>query len=121
MTGYDPFPPGWHVPEAGENGLWADAYGSYSIGNNPFNKTNKGINFSGYFSSASTVWYPAAGYYSRGTLWGTGEDGTWKGCNPGSPGLTSSLVFTFDADDTYIYMPVNGSHHAAASVRCVKE
>lgn len=120
-TIYDPCPPGWHVPEAGEYGLWADAYGSYRIYSNPFDKTNRGINFSGYFSSESTVWYPAAGYYSRGTLWATGDDGTWSGCNPGSPGLTSSLVFTFDVDDTYIYMPVNGSHHAAVSVRCLKE
>ena len=119
-TIYDPCPAGWQVPEAGENGLWRKAYGGNSIYKS-FDNTNKGMNFSGTFSSASSVWYPAAGYYSRGTLYGTGEDGTWKSTTPGSTGLQSSLIFTFDKSDNYIYLLVNGSHFSATSVRCVKE
>lgn len=119
-TIYDPCPPGWHVPQAGENGLWHRAWGSTTMYRS-FDNTNKGMNFSGAFSSESNVWYPAAGYYARGTLYGTGEVGTWKSVTPGSPGLQSSLIFTFDKDASYVYLLVNGSRFAATSVRCVKE
>lgn len=120
-TIYDPCPVGWHVPEGGENGLWVKANGTHQMSNNSFDNTKKGINFSGRFSTATTVWYPAAGYYSRGTLYGTGEDGTWQAVTPGSTGLQSYLGFTFDKDASSVYMLVNCSRFVANSVRCVKE
>lgn len=66
-TIYDPCPAGWRVPEGGESGIWAKALGSdsYSL-SCPFDETNKGVDFSGRFGSAETIWYPAAGYRTAG-------------------------------------------------------
>ena len=61
---YDPCPAGWRVPDGGNNGVWSKALGSSSEFNDEslYDSTNQGINFSGKFGSASTIWYPAAGY-----------------------------------------------------------
>ena len=65
---YDPCPSGWRVPDGGSNGVWSKVLGS-SL---PFadallyDGTNEGMNFSGKFGSASTIWYPFSGYRSYG-------------------------------------------------------
>ena len=64
---YDPCPSGWRVPDGGDDGVWSNALGSSSYFG--YTCTNFGMNFSGKFGSASTIWYPISGY--RG-----GNDGT---------------------------------------------
>ena len=67
-TIYDPCPPGWKVPIGGYNGVWSKAKdvasGTFSY---EFDPTNKGMNFSGKFGSASTIWYPAGNRCRRHT------------------------------------------------------
>lgn len=61
---YDPCPPGWRVPDGGQNGIWSKAYDKSlqtSTLSHSFDQTNKGMNFSGIFGSDTTIWYPAAG------------------------------------------------------------
>ena len=61
---YDPCPAGWRVPDGGANGVWSKALGSSSSFTNSslYSSSNEGMNFSGKFGSASTIWYPASGY-----------------------------------------------------------
>ena len=65
---YDPCPAGWRVPDGGSNGVWlkAKASGSPSDFYHTYSSSNKGMNFSGEFGSASTIWYPASGYLYGG-------------------------------------------------------
>ena len=75
---YDPCPAGWRVPDGGDDGVWSKACGSssYFIGY-PYDDTNEGMNFSGKFGSAATIWYPASGcrYCSVGSLDDVGDFG----------------------------------------------
>ena len=59
---YDPCPSGWRVPDGGNNGIWSKALGSSSDFEVWYDTTNNGMNFSGKFGSASTIWYPASGF-----------------------------------------------------------
>ena len=59
---YDPCPAGWRVPDGGRNGVWSTALGSSLSDCGTYDSTNEGMNFSGMFGSASTIWYPASGY-----------------------------------------------------------
>ena len=61
---YDPCPAGWRVPDGGSNGVWSKSCGSSSSFDYTYNRTNEGMNFSGKFGSASTIWYPASGFLS---------------------------------------------------------
>ncbi|MBO7509766.1 MAG: hypothetical protein J6T35_01155 [Bacteroidales bacterium] len=91
-TIYDPCPPGWRVPDGGSDGVWSKAVGSDSyFSGNPYDFTHKGMNFSGKFGSAGTIWYPAAGYlfgvggglfYGDGGLYDVGGSGSWWSCSP---------------------------------------
>ena len=59
---YDPCPSGWRVPDGGSDGVWAKALGSASyLEDYPFDDNNKGIDFSGRFGPAATIWYPSSG------------------------------------------------------------
>ena len=58
---YDPCPPGWRVPDGGDNGIWSKALGLSSDSSGTFDSTNKGMDFSGVFGPATTIWYPASG------------------------------------------------------------
>ena len=59
---YDPCPAGWRIPDGDSNGVWSKALGSSSL----YISFNEGINFSGKFGSASTIWYPGSGYRGNG-------------------------------------------------------
>ena len=85
-TIYDPCPVGWRVPDGGHNGVWATAKGSYSSYNRSYDSTNKGMNFSGDFGIASTIWYPASGYRadSDGALLNVGSHGRYWSVSPDS-------------------------------------
>ena len=116
---YDPCPSGWRVPD---NDVWADALGSsathYYI---EYDSTNEGMNFSGKFGSASTIWYPASGYLRDGSgdleNVGTFTTGLYWSASPmGNQAL--NLYF-------YDYGEVNPSHYmyraCGEAVRCVEE
>ena len=78
-TVYDPCPAGWRVPEGGENGVWAKALGTSSSVSLSYDNTNFGINLTGIYGDAESIWYPEAGYLnsSNGALYIKTEiDGT---------------------------------------------
>ena len=54
---YDPCPSGWRVPDGGENSVWSKALGSSSPDIEIYYSSG-GMNVSGKFGSASTIWYP---------------------------------------------------------------
>ncbi len=76
---YDPCPAGWRVPDGGADGVWSTAKGSSSGYYGTYDGTDKGMNFSGEFGTASTIWYPAAGNlrYIDGSLYGVGQEGNY--------------------------------------------
>ena len=113
-TIYDPCPPGWRVPDGGSNGVWSKAVGSSSSFTQTYDSTNKGMNFSGKFGSAGTIWYPAAGYLylGDGSLSEVGYCGFWWSCTP------SDLAYHL-----YLYVGPSKSDDRAygRSVRCLQE
>ena len=117
-TIYDPCPPGWRVPDGGSNGVWAKAVNISSSFNYNWNDTEKGINFSGKFGSAETIWYPAAGYLNPldGYLYQVGSHGSWWAC-----------TISFGANELVLLSdsvhPGGGASHRTYgySVRCQKE
>ena len=62
---YDPCPVGWRVPDGGDTGVWAEAYGADGYNSDlTYDSTNGGINFFWSFGNDFTIWYPTAGYRS---------------------------------------------------------
>ena len=117
-TIYDPCPPGWKVPAGGSSGVWSKAVGSSSSFSGYYS-TNKGMNFSGKFGSAGTIWYPAASCLDGdgGSLDLVGYYGFWWSCTPyGSNACYLHLYYSG------LVYPSDGSHRAyGGSVRCLQE
>ena len=117
---YDPCPAGWRVPDGGISGVWSKAVGSSSSFTNSslYNSTNKGMNFSGKFGSASTIWYPASGYrlYDHGSLLNVGYHGNYWSASPYSF-CAYYLSFSYDGyvDPSHYYYRARGH-----SVRCLQ-
>ena len=81
---YDPCPAGWRVPDGGSNGVWSKAVGSGSSFAYTYNSSHEGMNFSGKFGSASTIWYPASGcrnFYDA-SLFNVGSIGNYWSASP---------------------------------------
>ena len=118
---YDPCPAGWRVPDGGSNGIWSKALGSSSYFEDAslYDSTNKGMNFSGKFGSASTIWYPASGIRSSygGGLHDVGYGGNYWSASP--YGYSAfGLSFNYYGDVS----PSNSSGRAYGySVRCLQE
>ena len=116
---YDPCPSGWRVPDGGNNGIWSKALGSSSGFEVLYDSTNEGMNFSGKFGSASTIWYPASGSrgYDDGSLYNVGSYGFYWSASPYS---SNACLLSFNGNG-YVY-PSNGSGRAGGlSVRCLQE
>ena len=116
---YDPCPAGWRVPDGGPNGVWAKALGSSYDFSDTYNNTNEGMNFSGKFGSASTIWYPASGY--RDDFFGRlsfGYDGNYWSASPVDY-LACRLYFTADGGVSSSYYNYFRAH--GQSVRCIQE
>ena len=118
---YDPCPAGWRVPDGGENGVWSKALGSSSTftQSSLYDSTNEGMNLSGRFGSASTIWHPASGcrYCSDGGLGDVGNNGLYWSASPNS---NAALHLRFYASGhlspIYAYLRADGQ-----SVRCLQE
>lgn len=120
---YDPCPAGWRVPDGGSNGVWSTALGSSSsiYDDSLYSSTNEGMNFSGRFGSASTIWYPASGcrYDNDGSLGGVGYRGYYWSASPyeSDPDIACILNFYYDGS-------VDPSHYSlrayGSSVRCLQ-
>jgi uncharacterized protein (TIGR02145 family) len=123
---YDPCPSGWRVPDGGNNGIWSKALDSSSTFKDPllYDSTNEGMNFSGKFGSASTIWYPASGYrsYDVGGLRNIGYYGDYWSASPDRDlGYTDLAYYLVFYGSGYVY-PSNSHFRATGhSVRCVKE
>ena len=116
---YDPCPAGWRVPVGDSNGVWSKALGSRSSFNYSYNSTNEGMNFSGKFGSASTIWYPASGYrdYGDGSLNYVGSYGRYL-----SASLSDNIAYYLSFDYYGYVCPSNGGSRATGrSVRCLQE
>ena len=120
---YDPCPAGWRVPDGGSNGVWLTALGSSSsiYDDSLYSSTNEGMNFSGRFGSASTIWYPASGcrYDIDGSLGGVGYRGYYWSASPYGydPDIACILNFYYDGrvDPSDYSLRAYGS-----SVRCLQ-
>ena len=115
---YDPCPAGWRVPDGRSNGIWSKANGSSSSFSHTYNSSNEGMNFSGKFGSASTIWYPASGcrYFSDGSLYNVGYGGyNWSA----SPCANNAYYLgLYGSDNVY---PSDGDFRArGVSVRCLQ-
>ena len=64
-TAHDPCPAGWRVPDGGENGVWAKAFGSSESATISYDSVNCGMNFTGLFGDAETIWYPGTDYLNH--------------------------------------------------------
>jgi uncharacterized protein (TIGR02145 family) len=119
-TIYDPCPAGWRVPDGGENGVWSKACGSSdSISDYPYDSTDKGMNFSGKFGSASIIWYPASGYRSGGNygvLLAVAEYGEYWSVTPSS----KYAYYLSFSEYGYVYPSRNFYRADGRSVRCLK-
>ena len=118
---YDPCPAGWRVPDGGSNGVWSKALGSSSTFKNSslYSSSNKGMNFSGVFGSASTIWYPASGYLGRtdGCLYNVGGYGLYWSASPDNVGACYLYLYS-----TGSVGPSYGNDRAyGLSVRCLQE
>ena len=114
---YDPCPVGWRVPDGGDNGIWCESSGS-SL-DNTYDSTNAGMNFSGKFGSASTIWYPGSGCrdYDDGSLFYVGYGGLYWSASP-IHYRAYGLLFRSDCD---IFPSFFGGRADGNSVRCLRE
>ena len=118
---YDPCPAGWRVPDGGDNGVWSKALGSSSCftQSSLYNSTNEGMNFSGKFGRASTIWYHASGcrYLNDGGLYNVGSSGRYWSASPSNYG-----AYYLDFDHFGIVYPSYSYRRAdGQSVRCLQE
>lgn len=121
-TVYDPCPPGWRIPDGGENGVWSTAKGSSSDFMRGCDVTNMGMNFSGDFGNDATIWYPASGYlgYDNGSLYNVSTDGNFWACSPNSGDNDYAYYLYFNATGDVV--PVASTNRSYGfSVRCQKE
>lgn len=119
-TIYDPCPAGWRVPDGGINGVWAKACGSsYDIEDYPYDGTDKGMNFSGKFGSASIIWYPASGYRSGGdgSLSFVGGSGRYWSVTPFNYGA----YYLFFYNDGSVSPSYYNYRAYGQAVRCLQE
>ena len=118
-TIYDPCPPGWQVPYEKDGQLiWLEAKkGKTKVCS--FDKTVKGINFTGKLGEAASIWYPAAGYRRDNGSWDlVGNAGYWWSCSISGTDAASAQI----DDEYYDDMAVLPSYRVfGQSVRCCKE
>ena len=125
---YDPCPLGWRVPYGKpesyyEGNIWSKALGSKSsfTDSSLYDSTNKGINFSGKFGSASSIWYPVHFFRdaSFGSIWHSGASNYWSGSTTSGAYYYS---YAFGLNEYGAVVPFcEISRAQGAYVRCLKE
>lgn len=121
---YDPCPAGWRVPDGKIDGVWSKALRSSSDFDHTYISSYKGMDFSGKFGSASTIWYPASGYRSifDGGLNDVGDLGDYWSASPYNYSAYSysaySLHFIYIG---YVNPSFYGNRVSGQSVRCLQE
>jgi hypothetical protein len=115
---YDPCPAGWRVPDGGEDGVWLKASCSSDY-YHTYDNINEGMNFSGKFGSASTIWYPASGYRygGGGSLGSVGSSGYYWSASPRSYGAYALYFY----DNGYVGPSDDDLRANGRSVRCLQE
>ena len=116
---YDPCPAGWRVPDGGNNGVWAKALGSSSDTRHSYNSIDIGMNFSGKFGDATTIWYPLAGTrgYKDGVLTSTGfYSNYWSSSSTASSPYYLYIYYWGNVWPAGTYAQAN-----CLSVRCIHE
>ena len=117
---YDPCPAGWRVPDGDDNGVWSKALGSSSSFYYTYDNTKEGMNFSGKFGSASTIWYPAPGYRGNNGL--LGSVGTFGYCWAASPNGCKACSLCLQQHFGQVIPSASGlSRVNAFPVRCLQE
>jgi uncharacterized protein (TIGR02145 family) len=118
-TIYDPCPVGWRVPDGGDNGVWSISKGSSSDYTRSYDKTNKGVNFSGDFGSYPSIWYPSSGSRrSRdGALSSVGNYGDYWSITPSG----REAYYLQLTDNGYIGPMYSGQRANGFSIRCTKD
>ena len=113
---YDPCPSGWRVPDIG---VWSKALGSSSIFTHTYNSTNEGMNFSGKFGSASTIWYPASGYRDRsdGGLKSVGDYVVYRSASPRSNKAYGLEIHSYGS----VTPSSDGNRAYGNALRCARE
>lgn len=116
---YDPCPYGWRVPDGGESGVWSKAKNSSSEYTRNYDSTNLGMNFSGDFGTAATIWYPSAGFrwLKDGSLASSGNTGTYWSATT-SDVDAYALDFSEEGD---VYPSMKYHRAYGYSVRCLQE
>ena len=116
---YDPCPAGWRVPDGGSNGIWSKAIGSSSSYNGTYDNANEGMNFSGKFGSASTIWYPASGYRNDydGSPFDVGNYGYYWSASP----YSHHAYYLYFNNRGYVNPSSNNKRAGGQSVRCLQE
>ena len=116
---YDPCPAGWRVPDGS---VWGDALGTNSLNYTP-DLTNNGFDFSGKLGSATTIWYPATGWYDHAS---SGSDlvtsHIWSAFSHQLNNV--SYILEFYVDDAYVHAlndKATEYNSSGLPVRCIKE
>ncbi|MBR5274245.1 MAG: hypothetical protein IKU33_03275 [Bacteroidales bacterium] len=123
---YDPCPFGWRVPDGGEDGVWAKAFGPSYDYSEIYDFSNQGMDFSGRLGSDSVIWYPFTGVLERDNeLFNVGLEAAYLSSSP-------EVVPSFPGDISSsgancFYISVDGHNLnsvrrvCGSSVRCIKE
>lgn len=120
---YDPCPVGYRVPDGGDDGVWASAFGKTTYWQNKSNWIfgDKGMNFAKTDSplgEGPVIWYPAAGNLSVSyKINDVGVKGYYWSCNSSNSGC-----YTFSLSDDGKVFPsrVNGGV-MGCSLRCMTD
>lgn len=128
-TIYDPCPAGYRVPDGGNGGLWAKAFGtSRPFDDNSYSSTDKGFNLgsSGRGSkkltnNVSVCWYPDAGYRTNntGSLTSLGSFGYYMTVTPSSGYSSDAFHLSFNYGT--VSPAFEFGRGFGGSVRCIRE
>ena len=119
-TVYDPCPAGWRVPDGGEDGVWATAAGTSESFSKAFDSTNRGINFSGTFGDAISIWYPLSGRRDNNSHYSPGYTGNYGQYWSASPASAGGYYLHFD-NSSNVSPSSYVTKTSGYSVRCLKE
>ncbi len=123
---YDPCPKGWRVPDGGNEGIWAKAFGrttSWITASN-WDSINRGMDFGStdIKLGAGSIWYPSTGGRNErySLLSNVGITGDNWSCTPSG---NKACALNFNNDNTTKIAPAASTLFRAdgRSVRCCKE